>query len=417
MILPNGLPTGTSVPTAEESVDRAVDFHAARHWFALLKWGEAEGLYTYQLPLAGRSGPRVELEDGRTALMLSSYDYLGLIGHPAIDKAARDAIDRFGTGTGGVRMLTGTATLHRDLEALLASVKGVDASMTLSSGYLANLAAITALVTSGDAILLDERAHRSLHDACDLSRATVHRIPHNDLDAIEHALGQLASGQRVLIVVDGVYSMDGDICPLRQLVDLKNRAGALLLVDEAHALGVIGATGRGLHELFGLAGTAVDIWTGSLSKAIPSTGGYVAGSAALIRYVQHAAPPYWFSAALGPPAAGAAIAALQLMSQEPNRLARLARITTELRAGLQVLGFDTGTSSTAIIPVVVGPSQRAWEFARALLERGIIATPIVHPAVPKQGARLRLCATAALEDSDIAVALEEFAALAAQFTT
>jgi 7-keto-8-aminopelargonate synthetase-like enzyme len=243
----------------------------------------------------------------------------------------------------------------------------------------------------------------------------VHTIPHNDLEAIQRALGGLSSEQRVLIVVDGVYSMDGDLCPLPELVTLKDRAGALLLVDEAHALGVIGATGRGLHEFFGLAGDAVDVWTGSLSKAIPATGGYVAGSAAMIRYLQHAAPPYWFSAALGPPAAGAALAALQLMGREPNRLERLTHTTSKLRAGLQALGFDTGASRSAIIPVIVGSSRSAWEFARALFNSGIIASPIVHPAVPKHGARLRLCATAALEDSNVAIVLEEFAVLADQF--
>ncbi len=387
--------------------DGLLDLPAARHWFSLLSWGDEEGLYTYQMPLEGRTGSRVSVL-GRSRLMLSCYDYLGLAGHPSIEDAAITAVRTYGTGTGGVRMLTGTTALHRDLEREIAAFKDVEAALTFGSGYLANLAVVAALVGPRDRVLIDARAHRSLRDACVLARARVTTFPHNNVAAIERELRRASAGRRTLIVVDGLYSMDGDVCPLPELVDLKRRYGAFLLVDEAHALGVLGATGRGVHEHFGIAAGAVDVWTGSLSKAVPSNGGFIAGRRDLIVYLQHASAPFWFSAALGPAAAGAALEALRVTRREPERLEVLRRNGDALRAGLRARGYDTGNSASAIVPVLVGEDTAAWRLARRLFDEGVLVSAVVHPAVRRGAARLRLCATAAQSAADLDEALDAF---------
>jgi 8-amino-7-oxononanoate synthase len=387
--------------------DGLLDIPAVRRWFALLSWGDEEGLYTYQIPLEGRTGSRVQVM-GRPRLMLSCYDYLGLAGEPAIEEAAVAAVRTYGTGTGGVRMLTGTTALHRDLEREIAAFKEVEAALTFGSGYLANLAVVAALFGPRDRVLLDERAHRSLHDACLLARVPVTIFPHNDVAAVERELRRAPAGRRTLIVVDGLYSMDGDICPLPELVDLKRRYDAFLLVDEAHALGVLGATGRGVHEHFGIEAGAVDVWTGSLSKAVPSNGGFIAGRRDLIVYLQHASAPFWFSAALGPAAAGAALEALRVARREPDRLEALRRNADTLRTGLRARGYDTGNSESAIVPVLVGEDVAAWRLARRLFDEGVLVSAVVHPAVPQGAARLRLCATAAQSSADLDEALDAF---------
>jgi 8-amino-7-oxononanoate synthase len=384
-----------------------LDIPAAQRWFDLLRWGAEQDLYTYQQPLDGRAGARVWVRD-RSVLVLSSCDYLGLIGHPAIEQAAVAALRTHGTGTGGVRLLTGTVRLHRALEDDLAAFKGADGAVTFSSGYVANLAAIAALFGPEDRVIADAFVHRSLVDACVLARVPVRRFPHNDLAALERELVSGPPARRTLIVADGVYSMDGDLCPLPDLVELKRRHGAFLLVDEAHALGVVGRTGRGVHEHFELPADCVDIWTGSLSKAIASNGGFVAGSRALITYLQHASAPFIFSAALCPSAAGAARTALEVIGAEPDRIARLHRNASQLRQGLAERKFRTGSSTTPIVPVLVGDDVTAYRLARRLLDHDVWVTAVVHPAVPRGQARLRLCASAAHTEQDIESALNAF---------
>jgi len=384
-----------------------LDLPAARRWFDLLRWGYEEDLYTYQQPLEGRSGPRVSVA-GRPILMLASYDYLGLLGCPAVEEAAVAAVRAYGTGTGGVRMLTGTMVLHHELERELAAFKGVEAALTFGSGYLANLAVIGALVGPRDRVIIDARAHRSLHDACLLARVPVQTFRHNDPATLRQELEREAAGRRTLIVVDGLYSMDGDICPLPEIVAVKREFGALLLVDEAHSLGVLGESGRGVHEHFGLPADAVDIWTGSLSKAIPANGGFLAGSRELVIYLQHMTAPFWFSAALCPAAVGAALEALRVLRREPTRLGRLRGNAALLRDGLRSRGYDTGASAGPIIPVIVGTNEAAWRLARRLFDRGVMAPAVVYPAVPPDAARLRLCATAAQSQTHLDEALAAF---------
>jgi 8-amino-7-oxononanoate synthase len=380
---------------------------AARSLFAMLSWGDEEGLYTYQMPLEGRTGSRVMVL-GHSRLMLSCYDYLGLAGHRAVEDAAVAAIRTYGTGTGGVRMLSGTTALHGELEREIAAFKGVEAAITFGSGYLANLAVVAALFGPRDHVLIDAHAHRSLHDACLLARVPVSTFPHNDVDSIERELRRAPAGHRTLIVVDGLYSMDGDTCPLPALVDLKRRYDAFLLVDEAHALGTLGTTGRGVHEHFGIEADAVDVWTGSLSKAVPSNGGFIAGRRDVVLYLQHTAAPFTFSAALAPASAGAALEALRVARREPERLEALRRNADTLRVGLRARGYDTGNSASAIVPVLVGEDVAAWRLARRLFDLGVLVSPVVHPAVRRGAARLRLCATAAQSALDLEEALEAF---------
>ena len=272
----------------------------ARRLFDLTRRACDAGVYPYQLPLETKSGPWVEAE-GRRMLMLSSYDYLGLIGDQRVDAAAIEAIRKYGTGTGGSRMMTGTFDLHHQMESELAAFKGTSAAITFSSGYLANLAAVTSVLSPMDCVVLDSLAHRSLAEACKLAGVTVRRYTHNDCASLRHELESGPRPGRTMIVADGVTSMDGDICILPELIAIKKEFGCYLLVDESHAMCVIGPTGRGTDEHFGVSADAVDLWTGSLAKGIPSNGGFIAASEELCIYLQHAAAPFIFSGSLCSP--------------------------------------------------------------------------------------------------------------------
>jgi 8-amino-7-oxononanoate synthase len=320
-------------------------------------------------------------------------------------------VREYGTGTGGVRLLTGTRAIHRELEADLAAFKGTEAAVTLGSGFAANVGAIASLFGPRDLIVADESIHRSLIEGCSQTRVPVRTFRHNDVASLRSALEATTHVRRRLIAIEGVYSMDGDVAPLPEIVALKEEHHAFLLVDEAHTLGLLGAGGRGLHEHFGLPGTCAEIWTGSLSKTIPATGGYIAGSRELIIYLQHGVAPFMFSAALSPSSAAAARASLAVIPREPERIARLRRNAARLREGLAAQGWNVGPSTTGLIPVIVGDDVAAYTLARRLLDEGVFATAIVPPAVPRHGARLRLCATAALADDDIEEALRAFRAV------
>lgn len=379
----------------------------ARRVFESMGLACEHGVYPYQLPLEGRSGPWVQAE-GRQLLMLSSYDYLGLVGDPRIDEAAIEAIHKYGTGTGGVRLLTGTIDLHHQMERDVAEFKGVSDAITFSSGYLANLAVIATLLTPQDRVILDSLSHRSLVDACRLAGVPLQRFRHNDIDSLRHELANGPAANRTLIVSDGVFSMDGDICPLPDLIEVKREFGCFLMIDESHASGVLGTNGRGTDEHFGVSADEVDIWSGSLAKAIPSNGGFVAVSQELAIFLQHSAAPFIFSAALAPPSVAAVSAALAILKREPERVARIRRNAEFLRAGLQDLGYDTGWSETAVIPVIMRDERSAALLAGGLRERGIAVTPILFPAVPLGSARLRLCVTAAHSIEDLEFALDGF---------
>jgi len=379
----------------------------ARRLFDMTRQACDAGVYPYQLPLETRSGPWVEAE-GQRMLMLSSYDYLGLIGDKRVDAAAIEAIRTYGTGTGGVRMLTGTIDIHHEMERELADFKGTAGAITFSSGYLANLAVVTSLLSPLDTVIMDALAHRSLADACRLAGVNVRRYAHNDCNSLRKELESGRRSGRTLIVADGVFSMDGDICMLPELIAAKKEFGCYLLVDESHALGVIGDTGRGTDEHFGIDPEEVDIWTGSLAKGIPSNGGFVAGSQELCIYMQHTAAPFIFSAALCPAAVSAVQTSLEILRNEPERVSRVQRNARFLREGLRELGYNVGTSETAVIPVLLGDEAVTAMFAGRMRELGIIVTPILFPAVAQGCARLRLCVTAAHSTEDLEFALEVF---------
>jgi 8-amino-7-oxononanoate synthase len=379
----------------------------ARRVFDLMTQACEMGVYPYQMALQGRSGPNIKAEN-RDLLMLSSYDYLGLIGDPRVDEAAIDAIRKYGTGTGGVRMLTGTTDLHHQMEEELAEFKGTAEAITFSSGYLANLAVVAALLTPMDRVILDALSHRSLVDACRLSGVQIQRFLHNDPASLRHELEANPTAARTLIISDGVFSMDGDICVLPELVALKKEFGCYLMIDESHATGVLGTYGRGTDEHFGLPATDVDIWTGSLAKGIPSNGGFACVSQELGIYLQHVAAPFIFSAALCPSAVGAVRATIEILKQEPQRVARLSENATFLREGLRELGYELGKSETPIIPVILREEATAAFFAAALRDRGIMVTPVMFPAVPMGSARLRLCVTAAHTRENLEFALSVF---------
>ena len=283
--------------SAQISPGSLLDVKAAVRWFAAIDAVREHALATYQIPLETRSSA-TSAALGAPLLLFSSYNYLGLNGHPRVDRAAHEAIDRYGTTTGGARMLTGTLELHLELEEQLARFLGQPAAATYGSGYDANVAAISSLFGPGDLAILDRYAHRSLYDGVRLGGCEVDRFDHNDLDHLEQRLrsARTDTTRRILVAVDGVYSMDGDEAPLRDLVDLKERYGAFLLVDESHSIGTVGATGRGVCEGHGVDPANVDIQTGSLGKAIPSGGGFVAGSHALHRFMQFGSGPYFYSA-------------------------------------------------------------------------------------------------------------------------
>lgn len=379
----------------------------ARRVFEMMGRACEAGVYPYQLPLEGRSGPWVRAE-GRDMMMLSSYDYLGLIGDPRIDEAAIDAIRKYGTGTGGVRMLTGTIDIHHEMEREVADFKGTPEAITFTSGYLSNLAVIASLLSVQDRVILDSLSHRSLVDACRLAGVPLQRFKHNDMDSLRQEIASGAPSNRTLIVADGVFSMDGDICPLPDLVQVKRETGAFLMIDESHASGVLGRAGRGTDEHFGLSASDVDIWTGSLAKGIPSNGGFIAVSQELAIFLQHSAAPFIFSAALAPASVAAVTAALRVLKREPERVARLARNAVFLRDGLKELGYNTGNSETPIIPVILNDEAHAAITAGRLREMGICVTPILFPAVPLGSARLRLCVTAAHSLEDLEFALDGF---------
>lgn len=368
--------------------------------------------YPFHMPLEAKAGPCVTA-DGHQMLMMSSYDYLGLIGDPRVDEAAMQAIMRYGTSTSGARLLTGTLNIHREMEHDLAVFKGTEDALTFSSGYMANLGVIYGLFGPSDRIIIDELCHRSLLDACRMSGVQIQRFRHNDPQSLRDEIKKPNTANRTVIVSDGVFSMDGDICCLPDLISLKKEFGCYLLVDEAHASGVLGATGRGTDEHFGVATEDIDIWTGSLAKSIPSSGGFVAVSQEVAIFLQHASSPYIFSAAMTASSVAAISTGLAILHEEPERVLRVKKNGEFLREGLRNLGYDTGLSQTAVVPVILKDEQKTALFARKLRDFGIIAAPVMFPAVAQGAARLRLCVTAAHTTAQLEFVLDAFRQLAA----
>lgn len=361
-------------------------------------------LYYYNQPVSElRGGSRV-LVNGREMSMFASYSYLGLVGHPRINQAAKQAIDKFGTGTHGVRTLAGTLTIHRELEETIAAFKHTEAAITFSSGYVTNLSVISTLVGRNDYVISDKLNHASIVDGCVMSGAKFLRFRHNDMEALEQRLIQASDGAK-LVVADSVFSMDGDIIDLPRMVELCRKYKAWLMIDEAHSVGVLGKTGRGIEEHFGME-DAIDIKMGTLSKTIPSVGGYVAGKKDVIDFLRHASRAYIFSAALPPAQAAAAKAAFEVILDEPWRVEKLNENSRQFITGLKQRGFNTLYTQTAIVPVICGADEAAFAMTREAQHRDIFVLPVVSPAVPPGMARLRATVTAAHETAEIEHAMD-----------
>jgi glycine C-acetyltransferase len=353
--------------------------------------------------LQGAQTPRVQLEEGKEAILLSSNNYLGLADHPALREAAIRALERYGCGAGASRSVSGTTELHRELEERIARFKGSEAALILSTGYMANIGLLTTLVGAGDLIVSDELNHASIVDGSRLSRAEVWIYRHRAMDHLE-ALLKRSSHRRRLIVTDGVFSTEGTIAPLPEIRQLADRYGALVMVDDAHATGVLGREGGGTGEHFDMRGR-IEIQMGTLGKALGGFGACVTGTQDLIDYLINCCRPFIYTTAIPPAVAAMALAALEIVEQEPQRRARLWENTAYFRNGLQNLGFDLGKSETPICPVFIGDNALTMEADRRLMARGVFAQGIRPPSVPAQGARLRttLMATHTAEDLDYAL--------------
>ncbi|WP_419204472.1 aminotransferase class I/II-fold pyridoxal phosphate-dependent enzyme [Bordetella trematum] len=329
--------------------------------------------------------------DGKPYINYSSYNYLGMSGDPKVVQAAKDAIDRYGTSVSASRLVSGERPIHRQLEEGLAKLYGVDDAITFVSGHATNVSTIGHLFGPRDLILHDELIHNSILQGVQLSGARRLPFPHNDWSTLDNILDeQRHQFERVLIVLEGIYSMDGDYPDLPHFVEIKRRHRCFLMVDEAHSLGVMGATGLGIREHFGLDGSDVDIWMGTLSKTLAGCGGYIAGESALVEHLKFLAPGFLYSVGMPPPVAAASLAALERMLEEPQRVQALQARGRYFLERAQAAGIDTGTSTgLAVVPAIVGSSLKATRLSAKLFEQGINVQPILYPAVPEKAARLR----------------------------
>ena len=350
--------------------------------------------------------------DGRRVLNFCSNNYLGLANHPRLRHAAKEAIDRYGIGPAAVRTIAGTISLHLELERRLAQFKGVEDAITFQSGFNANLAAISTLVGREDVIFSDELNHASIIDGCRLSRAQIVRYAHcNPADLRAKVAERGIPGKdyrRGLVITDGVFSMDGDIAPLPELVPIAEEHGLMFMVDDAHGEGVLGRGGRGIVDHFGLHGR-VDIEVGTLSKAIGVVGGLVAGRRPIVEYLRQRGRPFLFSSAVTVPDTASCLAAVDLLEESEELVQRLWQNTEYLRAELRRLGFDTGRSQTPIVPIMLGEAPLAKQFSRRLFEEGVFAMAIGYPTVPQGKARIRVMNTAAHNREDLDYGLAAFA--------
>jgi glycine C-acetyltransferase len=367
----------------------------------------AEGTYQRLRILESESAAESRF-DGKEVINLASNNYLGLTTHPKLREAAIDAVRKFGVGSGAVRTISGTMTLHMQLEERIARFKNVEACVVFQSGFAANAGTVSAILTPEDHIVSDELNHASIIDGCRLSRAKIHVFPHKDVAAAEKTLAELESVPgRKLLISDGVFSMDGDIGPLPGLVEAAERYGAIMMVDDAHSSGVLGRNGRGTIDHFGLHGR-VHVQVGTLSKAVGVLGGYVCGSRDLIEFLYHRARPFLFSTSHPPAVAAACIAAFDVLEQEPERIERLWENTRHFKKGLAAAGFNTGISETPITPVIVGEAKTAHDLSRELFQEGVLATGIGFPTVAKGKARVRTIVSATHTTAELDRALEVF---------
>ncbi len=366
----------------------------------------SEGLYRTIRTFFESQGPRLQL-DGRDYLCFCSNNYLGLAAHPAVKEAACRAIEEYGWGSGASRLISGTMRLHEELEKKLADFKGAEAAIVFPTGYMANVGVISSLTGSGDLVVVDKLNHASIVDGCRLSGAQIRVYPHRDVSRLERILKGAAKYKRRLVITDSIFSMDGDLALLDGIVKVAKRFDSWVMVDEAHATGVLGANGRGGAELLGVE-KGIDISMGTLSKALGGTGGFVTGSAALVDFLRNRARSFIYTTSPPPASCAAAIAAINMVRKGPNLRVSLLEKAEKLRRGLCSLGIDTMGSQFHIVPVLVGDAGEALKLSRQLFEKGVLAPAIRPPTVRKGKSRLRLSPMATHRDEDIKYLLEAF---------
>ncbi len=373
--------------------------------FVVAKQVRAMGLMPYFRELDRNEGPTC-LFEGRSAIMMGSNNYLGLTTDERVRSAAMKALREEGPSLTGSRLLNGTTRAHGALERKIAEFLGREEALVFTTGYQANIGILTALGSEGVTLVVDRQAHASIHDGARTSHARVKRFKHNDVEDLDRVLAEAAQrGDAILVMVDGLYSMEGDIVPLPWVVEKCRKHGARLVVDDAHALGVLGASGRGTEEHFGMGGAA-DLVCGTFSKSLASIGGWVAGDSRVIDWIRFFGRPMVFSASAPPAQVAAASAALDVLKEEPWRAARVNENGDYWRLGLNDLGFDTGASVTPIVPVIIRDDLKAIMMGKLLLDAGVYVNPVVHPAVPKDLAMLRTSVMATHEKEHLDRALE-----------
>ncbi|MBN2465160.1 pyridoxal phosphate-dependent aminotransferase family protein [candidate division WOR-3 bacterium] len=380
-------------------------FAKCREFAKIVQQAKDNDYYPYFTPISSEPDRRVVIH-GRELLMMGSNNYLGLTTHPKVKEAAIEAVRKYGTGCTGSRLGNGTLDIHVELEEKLAAFYKKDDCVVFSTGYSANLGAISALIKRGDMVVADKLDHASIMDGCQMSYGTVKRFVHNDMHSLSHVLTDHHGGGK-LVAVDGVFSVEGDLAPLDQMVPIAKRHGARLLVDEAHAVGVMGRHGRGTAEHFGVEAD-VDLIMGTFSKTFASIGGYLVGDADVMTFIRHQARPALFSAAIPPAATATVLESLRVLQTEPERRKHLWKNAHRMSAGLRGMGYNLGTSVTPIMPIHVGDDVRTMTFWTALYDDGIFTNAFVPPGVPPNRSLIRTAVIATHTDADIDEALEKF---------
>ncbi len=364
------------------------------------------GIYPFFTPIQEVNGNKVKV-NSREMIMVGSNNYLGLLDHPKVQKAAQDAIERYGVSTCGSRFLNGTLDIHVEMEEKLAQFMKKEAALTFSTGFQTNQGIISTLVGRGDSVITDRMVHGSIVDACRLSYGDIYKFKHNDMADLERQLSSIEKDTGKLIVVDGVFSMEGDLANLPDIVELAKKYDAKIMVDDAHGIGVMGKNGRGTAEHFGVE-DEIDIIMGTFSKSFASLGGMVVGGKKIISYIKHFARSLIFSASITPASVATVLATLEIIQDEPERRERLWGITEKMKSSLQSMGYDTGPTETPIIPVYIRNDELAFMLWRLLRESGIFTNPVIYPAVPKGEALIRTSYSATHSDEELSTVLQCF---------
>ncbi len=378
---------------------KCADFTDARR-------AQTEGWYPYFIPITENKDGQA-IVGGEERIMIGSNNYLGLTYHPKVLKAAKEATDKYGSGCTGSRFLNGTLDLHLELEEKLAQFMNTEAALVYSTGYQTNLGVISTLVGKGEYVILDKLNHASIVDGGLLAFGDIVRYQHNDMDDLDRVMSKLEADAGKLIVVDGVFSMEGDIAPLPEIIQIAGKYDARLMVDDAHSIGVLGGHGRGTAEHFGVEAD-VDLIMGTFSKSFACVGGFIAGSEEVIHFLKHQSRSLIFSASMTPSSVATVIAALEVIQEEPERREHLLEISTYMQKGFRERGFNIGATATPVIPVIIGDNMKTFLFWKQLYQDGVYTNPVVSPAVPEKASRLRTSYMATHTFDQMDIVLEKF---------